>query len=98
MGEVTLKPLEGKNHKESLHIVSGEKGRSVSATLLSYEFKDKATGCFVLYVPSLETSGYGDTPDEAITMVKSSLNDFFDHLFSLGHKDKIEHELNKYGW
>ncbi len=46
-------------------------------------FIDKDTKQFVIYIPSLNISGYGETKEKADEMIKESFDFFCSHLVSL---------------
>lgn len=53
---------------------------------------------FVSYIPSLKLSAYGNTEEEALSMLFDDiLDDFFKELFKLPEV-KIREELDKCGW
>lgn len=52
---------------------------------------------FVIYAPSLNLSGYGDTEIEATSMFFVALNDYFVHLSQLNGSQVLQ-ELKEYGW
>jgi len=51
----------------------------------------------VVYCPSLNITGYGKTVDEAESMFKDSINDYFESLMVL-KKEAIDSELSLLGW
>lgn len=54
-------------------------------------------GFHINYIPSMNISGYGDTPQEAEDMVMESLKDFFESLAKSDIKSGLK-ELEKLGW
>jgi hypothetical protein len=86
---ITPKP----NKHDTLHITKN----SVSAHIGLVRFIDKDTNHYVAYSPSLEISGYGETPTESIEMFSHSVNDFFESLLKM-KKEDVENELKKLGW
>ena len=62
-----------------------------------YKFIGKDTRQQVIYMPSFELSGYGETFEKAYEMLKFSVNNLFEYTISLP-SDEIEKELSKYGW
>ncbi len=91
MFEFTITPKPRK--QDTLHITKS----SVAAHIMLVRFIDKDTGHYVAYAPTLELSGYGENPTEAIEMFSHSVNDFFERLMKM-KKDDIAAELKKYGW
>lgn len=66
------------------------------ANLKAVSFKDG--GQFIVYIPSLNLSAYGDTQEEAKTMLFDIvLDDFFETLME-APLDSAKKELFKYGW
>jgi len=54
-------------------------------------------GSNIYFIPSLNISGYGDTPQDAEDMANESLKDFLDALLLFGEEKSLE-ELYKLGW
>jgi len=60
------------------------------------EFEDH--GSHIIFIPSLNLSSYGDTPEEAMKMMGDVvLEDFFETLFSQNESSVYEH-LKNLGW
>lgn len=57
----------------------------------------KEYNSYVLYAPTLNLSGYGNTKDEANDMLKESFEDFAKHFLSLTSSEKENH-LFSYGF
>lgn len=51
----------------------------------------------IVYLPSLNMSGYGDTIEEAQELLNTSVGTYFKDLIRLPHY-AIFKELQKYGW
>ncbi len=51
----------------------------------------------VIYVPSLELTGYGESEEKAEEMLRFSLNEYFEYLLKLS-PDKMNRELSVLGW
>jgi hypothetical protein len=79
--------------KEELHI--GKDG--IKLVLFVYHFVDKDTKQYVVYSPTLDISGYGNTEDRAQEMMKFSIKDFAIYLNNLSIRDR-EKELFSLGW
>lgn len=62
-----------------------------------FNFVDKETNMIVVFIPSLDISGYGDNIEEATYMVKESLDDYGKALLKLSLKE-INQELIRLGW
>ncbi len=61
-------------------------------------FVDKDSKQYVLYMPSLELTGYGETVAKAKEMLQFAISDYFGYLSSFKNMDKIQVELHKLGW
>ncbi len=69
--------------------------KRIKGTLRVFYIQD---GAFkVVYMPSLNLSGYGKNDKEASKMLKKILDDYFESLVSL-NRDHLISELSKYGW
>jgi hypothetical protein len=71
--------------------------RELSAQVSAVRFKDRDTRQVIIYIPSMDISGYGDNIDEAESLLKECLNDFFIYLTTLTQK-KMDLELSRLGW
>jgi len=80
---------------DTLHIASGKS--HVRGFLNVFGFKDKDTHHFVAYSPAFEISGYGNTREESLEMLKGALEDFFRELTLLSSK-RLQEEMRKLGW
>lgn len=80
---------------ESLHI-NLNKGH-ILGTFRAYKFIDKDTNQHVVYMPSFDISGYGETAEKASEMFRFLLDEFGVYLLSLTMK-KVHQELAKFGW
>lgn len=91
-----LQPTEAKDPtKDSIKIDFTKK--SVIMRISFLRFTDNDTKQKVVYSPSLDLSGYGESQEKAFEMVKSSINSFLEWLMHLS-KDQIQIELSKLGW
>jgi len=96
MGE--LKVTYKKAHVvEQIHLKKVRGHYKIQAEVSVTQYQDKETNQFVIYVPSLDISGYGETIEKAQKIIEFSLNEFCEYLSSLSVK-KIETELFKLGW
>lgn len=94
MEEFELTSYESKGEKiDELHI--GKK--SVTSNLSAFKYQDKDTNQYIIYIPSLEISGYGETKEKSEEMIHHALKDFCKYLTGLSSKDQKE-ELRKLGW
>jgi len=84
-------PANGDSIRINLH------RRELSAQVSAVRFKDRDTNQIIIYIPSLDISGYGDDITEAETLLRESMNNFFIHLTTLTQK-KMDAELNRLGW
>lgn len=92
---LTIVEHPGVSNRESLHINLGK--REINASIVAFKFVDKDTNQFVVYIPSLEVSGYGETIEKAIEMLNFSADQCFLHLTSLTHTE-LKKELARLGW
>ena len=92
---LSYKIRRGRQGDEQLHINLHK--QIIKYKLGAANFIDKDTKQHVVYMPSLNISGYGETNDKAEEMMKFSLEDYFSYLLTLP-MDKISTELAKYGW
>ena len=81
--------------EEMIHVNRNHK--SVKAVLKRFIYRDKDTRQIVIYIPSLEISGYGATLEKAIEMVQFSMDEYFTYLISLSAKE-MKIELLKNEW
>lgn len=65
------------------------------ATTVTY--KDKDTQHMIIFVPSLDLSGYGSTVEKAKEMLTFEVNEFFKYLMTLTDKG-IKTTLSNLGW
>lgn len=71
------------------------KRQHIAAKLRTFSFQEGNT--HIVYLPSVEISGYGDTIEEAHDLAKITLNDFSQNLFKLP-ESKIYAVLRELGW
>lgn len=96
MGKLGKFAISKKTHPhDALRVNMGT--RKVSANLRLYKFRDKDTQQIVLYIPSLDISGYGSTLEKAYEMIRSSIEYFIEQLAGMSAK-KVEEELFSLGW
>ncbi len=88
-------PSKNTSKKDTLRITN--KPKRFTGHLTLFKFIDKDTKQTVLYSPSFDISGYGETMEKAFEMLKFSLDDVFENL-SILPIDKLRQELAKYGW
>ncbi len=69
----------------------------VSAQLTIYKLIDKDTKQVVLYNPSLQLSGYGDTEKQAFDIIRFNLDEHSKYLTNLSYSN-LQKELMKLGW
>ncbi len=69
----------------------------ITGNINFHKFNDADTGQFVFYSPSLELSGYGETEEKALEMIKSAITDYFTMLYEISPK-KRDIELRTLGW
>ena len=81
--------------KETINI--NTKHQSFHGSLCVVQFMDH--GHYISYMPSLNLTGYGDTPNEADKLLMDFVvKDFLEGLFSLEKDELIFDELKKLGW
>ena len=83
--------------QEELKIFRKGTATHIEGGVFGYLFLDKDTQSHVVYVPSLDISGYGNTIDEAHDMVKFCIKEYMIELSKLPLR-KIHLELFKLGW
>lgn len=59
--------------------------------------KFKKDGFWIAYIPSLNISAYGEDIQEAMTMLRESMDDFSTALFESGKEASMK-ELSELGW
>lgn len=69
----------------------------IEVGLTIFKYTDKDTRQIVLYAPSLELTGYGETEDKAQEMLEFSLDELFEYLIKLSPK-YLKSELSKLGF
>lgn len=90
-----LKVESRKSVAESLYI---NRNRSrVRGMMHATQFVDKDTKQYVIYIPSLEVSAYGETVEKAMEMMKEVLMDTSRHLINLDEHAMLK-ELRDLGW
>ncbi len=94
MGQLTVTNNLNPDQEETLRISSKN---HISAVLQVFRFVDKDTHQVILYVQSLELSGYGETEEKANEMLDDAIDQYFEFLTSLSLKERTG-ELNKLGW
>jgi hypothetical protein len=81
--------------KQILHI--NRNTRKIAWVVKAIRFRDKDTKQFVIYIPSLELTGYGNTEKKAMEMLKFSVDDFLGYIINLSVKE-MNNEISKLGW
>lgn len=92
-GKLNLIPSDTINGNDEIHF----KRDQITGQINLNKFRDKDTNQFVFYSPSLELSGYGETEDLALEMIKFQISELFDYWGQLPVKER-EIELQKLGW
>lgn len=87
--------IEAKPHNDSLRISRAQKRIVGHVTLVG--FIDKDTEQQIIYCPSLDATGYGETEAKAMEMIKFSISEYFKFLVGLSTK-KMEEELRSIGF
>jgi len=89
----TTKSINNQMKKEVLKLDFNKK--SLQAKLNAFGFKDGEF--YILYIPSLEISAYGDDYNDAMQMLKESLDVFSEDIFNIPIKN-AKNLLKKLGW
>jgi len=76
---IAVKPAKIKNE----YIRIDSKKGLITGQVLTYRYIDKDTKQFVIYSPSLELTGYGETEKKADEIFKFSLEEYFNDLIKL---------------
>ncbi len=63
-----------------------------------YKYRDRDTRQIVIYMPSLELTGYGANEKKAMEILNFSVRQFFEYLIKLSSYPKIDSELRELGW
>jgi hypothetical protein len=84
-----------KQEPEILHI-NTTSGR-ITAKLRKIQYRDKDTRQIVIYLPSVEITGYGTTEKKALEMINFLVDDFFEFLLNMKAVE-VNQELIKLGW
>jgi hypothetical protein len=92
MDEITISYNSKKLDEETLRINTST--RRANGRFSMFRWKDKDTLQFVLYIPSLEITAYGETEERAREMLDSAVRNFFQWLMNLPKK-QIDQELIK---
>lgn len=71
--------------------------RLITVVVSSFTYVDKDTKQYVIYCPSLELSGYGETREQAQEMFRFSLDDLFKFWMN-GSPEVMDEDLKKLGW
>lgn len=89
------KEIEANPSNDLLKINRAHSRISGGLTLAGYI--DKDTEQHIIYCPSLDTTGYGETEAKAIEMIKFSISEYFKFLIDLSIK-KMDEELRSIGF
>ena len=87
--------IEGKPDNDSLRI--NRANRRIVGNLTLVGFVDKDTEQHVIFCPSLDATGYGETEAKAMEMIKFSIAEYFQFLVNLSTK-KMDEELRNTGF
>lgn len=97
MDTLSVKKSKSGKLEESLHIKRLKTGSQIDAVLYRVKYRDRDTRQIVVYIPTLDITGYGSTDANAEEMLRYSLDNYFDFLISLTPK-KMAQELSDKGW
>jgi hypothetical protein len=77
-------------NRDFIRIKRHRHGARIECVATTITFKDKDTQHIVIYLPSLELSGYGETSEVAKEMLDFQINEFLGYLVKLSYKDTKE--------
>jgi hypothetical protein len=102
MQEFKFTRIPKSSEQDSLHVAQVKRGRVIKGAQIKgflnvYRYRDKDTRQIVLYIPSLEISGYGADATKADEMLMFSLKEFFHYLGRLSPKE-LHKELAQLKW
>lgn len=99
MNQFTIKSVESntEDQPDSLKIKRTKSLGHFKGSMTILKFQDKDTKQIISYCPSFDISGYGDTEEKAIEMLKFNISELFNHLTRLSPK-QMESELSDLGW
>lgn len=97
MADLTLNSLSEIPQEELLKVKRNDHEFTVSGVIRSVKFRDQDTRQMVIYIPSLDVSGYGATTSKALEMVTFCAKDLFDFWATLSPK-QLSAELKTLGW
>lgn len=95
--KLEIRPINKKIDQDLLHINHKQTESTVTASISVFRYQDKDTKQFILYIPSLEISGYGETKEKATQMAQQSVAEYLISLAKLSQK-QVEKELSSLGW
>lgn len=88
--------MKGQQKQDWIKVKHTAQDQTLQGQLNSIEFKDH--GSCIVFIPSLNLSSYGDTPEEAHLMMKDIvLKDFCDTIMNQSF-EKIISDLKDLGW
>lgn len=82
---------------ETLKVKKSKGATTLNCKVVGFSFLDKESKMHVMYIPSLDISGYGDTIEEADSMANECLKEYCDQLVKLSLKE-ITSEMIRLGW
>ncbi len=74
-----------------------QRKRKIDAGLSLLKYTDKETNQVIIYIPSLELTGYGETLEKAKEMIIFSVDDLMKYWIDLP-TEQLKMELSKAGW
>ncbi|MCX6187078.1 MAG: hypothetical protein NTU43_08795 [Bacteroidetes bacterium] len=86
-----------KEEKKDEFIRINRTKKKINGFVECLNYRDKDTRQIIIYLPSFQLTGYGETKEKAFEMLKFSLDDYFSYLIDLPTK-KLEAELVNLGW
>ena len=97
MGELNILSVEknAKGKADSLRI--NRSAGKIHGFMNVFKFQDKDTKQMIAYCPCFDITGYGETENKAVEMLKFSISEYFNSLIKLSQK-QMESELTLLGW
>ena len=90
----TARPTQ-KPDKDTLHV--NYTSHHIKGHLTAFRFIDNDTNQWVVYLPTLELSGYGETLEKAQEMLRFHIEDFSSNLVNISRKESSI-LLQSLGW
>jgi len=89
--------MEPDNLQEKIRVSKKGTQTTISGKVIGFDYIDNDTGSVVIYIPSLDISGYGENHVEATEMIEFCLENYLKELVKNSIKE-IHKELSSLGW